>query len=108
MRALAGHEDREQIVKDNPDLTQGGAREIMRAYKEQKAGKGNKREESADAKEDRRWFKKLVIDARKLLSQADIGPVSHALAKEIEPKQLPVLREVGKTLIKLADSLQDF
>jgi hypothetical protein len=71
MRALADHEGREQIVKDNPDLTQGEAREIMRAYNEQKAGKGKKREEAADAKDNRRWFKQLVIDARKMLSQAD-------------------------------------
>jgi hypothetical protein len=83
MRALADHKDREQLVKDNPELTQGEARKIARDYKERKAGKGNKPENkpeevSADqwSKDKGRWFKQLVKDANKLLGAADIGPVS--------------------------------
>jgi hypothetical protein len=107
MRALADHPDREQLVKDNP-LTQGEARKIMRAYKDWKAGKEDKPEASSDewGKDKARWFKNLVAIAHKLRGAADIGRVTPAHLKEIEPKLLPELREVGEVLINLVDGLR--
>jgi hypothetical protein len=108
---LQNHPDKFDLVRKNPNLTKREARKIMHRWrKEQVQADVNvhRREEWT------RWFRAVVRHAGEARRDAAIsdGRVSpelrQALSEIVEPKLLPVLREAGEALIRLAAYLERF
>jgi hypothetical protein len=114
LRALQNHPDRVNIVKERPNLTQAQARELMRPYRGQGSDEQeqDKEEESDWDKHNRRWFKNLVKFAQDARSAAEVAlecepEKQRELLKAVEPGLVMYLRGSGKTLVELADLLDE-
>jgi hypothetical protein len=115
LRELATHDDREQIIRDNPNMSKREAQELMRRYRRAAKGEAEETAEAAKAddwlKNNKKWFAKVVAlandatDAAAFMDQCT-DEQQDRLLKVVEPGQLDYIRRGGKMLVKLADYLE--
>jgi hypothetical protein len=112
LRDLATHPDREQIIRENPNITKRKAHQLMR-NRECDAKELREQEQEADwMKHNRRWFKKLCAIAREASRTADVldccSPEQlENLHNAIDPNLLMYIRGAGVRLIKTAERLAE-
>jgi hypothetical protein len=106
---LAGHPDRFDIIKADPDITTRKARQKMREHDQAEvvADPAKSRRD-----EQRRWFNAVVKRAEEVIRDADLAnsqvspQLEQALREVVEPDLLLTLREAAEGLTKLADYLE--
>jgi hypothetical protein len=110
---LAGHPDRFDIIKADPDITTRKARQKMREHHQAKvvADPAKWRRD-----EQRRWFNAVVKRAEEVIRDAGIADgtadskggseLEKALREVVEPDLLLTLREAAEGLTRLADYLE--
>jgi hypothetical protein len=108
LRELATHDDREEIIRKQPDLTKRKAHDLMR---KQASATKEKQERAEDwVKHNRRWFKELcniVNEAARTAEALDecTPEQQENLRQAIDPNLLLDVRRGGRFLIDTADRL---
>jgi hypothetical protein len=111
LRELATHPEREQIIRDNPNLTKSEACDIRLKLKS--AGQGAKQQklEKDRRKDDRRWFKELYTMVKTAGDEADAMLEStpekqRELLAVVDGLMLMNLRGHGNRLVRFADHFE--
>jgi thiamine pyrophosphate-dependent acetolactate synthase large subunit-like protein len=101
-RELATHPEREQIVRDNPNITKAEACKVMRQHRKQ-----TKKTDSWTQTEAKRWFQGVVKRVQEVTRDAaivdrELTPEQRKVLRNVvEPNLFPDLREGGEALPRL-------
>jgi hypothetical protein len=116
LRELATHPEREQIIRDNPNLTKSEAQQKMRdlkgAKEQQKQKKQeNEKQENDWLKDNRRWFRELCTHAAEARRRANVAlectpEKLRDLLQVIDMEMVMSLGGAGVRLRELADLLE--
>jgi hypothetical protein len=111
LRELATHPEREQIIRNKPNLTKRDAHKLMRDNAKNKKGRRDKGDDDWQ-KQNQRWFRDLCAlanDAQRA-AEIDMGNLTpeqqSGLAQVVEPDLLQLIRAAGDALITLTDRLE--
>ena len=112
LRELSTHPEREQIIRENPNLTKREAHDLMR--KQVYAAEEKRKQDQEDdwLKHSRKWFKDFVALANEAIRAA--GVVAECtpeqldtLLQAVEPGLLMYLRGGGRCLFNVANQLAE-
>jgi hypothetical protein len=112
LRELATHPEREQIIRQNPNLTKREARDKMRDHKRASGEKQKQDQEEDWLKHSRKWFEDLVVLANEVSSAAGVVDECtpeqlDTLLQAVDPGSLMYVRRGGRRLFKLANHLAE-
>src|SRR6516165_8282156 len=110
-KELATHPKREQIIRDNPNLTRREAQDLMRRHRGTEKEKQKQDQEDEWLRDNRRWFNDLVALADEVSRAVDVVDECTPeqldnLLRAVDPKMLMYVRGGGRRLAGLADRLE--
>jgi hypothetical protein len=111
LRELATHPEREQIIRDEPNLTKRKANEIMRKYEGAEEEKQEQKQEDEWLRDNRRWFRDLCTLASEASHAADVAfqctsEKLHELLQVVDSLMLTNLGRDGRMVANLAEHLE--
>ena len=112
LRELATHPDREETIRQKPNITKREAHDLMRKQANVTKEKQEREQEEDWVKHNRRWFRELYEIANKTYRIAAAVNVDQCtpeqqenLRQVVDPNLLSLVRRSGHQLIRTADGL---
>ena len=111
-KELATHPKREQIIRDNPNLTRREAQDLMRRHRGTEKEKQKQDQEDEWLRDNRRWFNDLVAvanEASRVAGMVDLDDAEQLdkLLQAVDPGSLMYVRAGGRMLFRVANRMAE-